>query len=45
MKVALYIKTPKYQNADVATLTNFVNRVEADGGVFEAGSCLITYNS
>jgi len=42
MKVALYIKTPKYQNADVATLTNFVNRVEADGGVFEAGSCLIS---
>lgn len=40
MKVALYIKTPKYQNADVATLTNFINRVEADGGVFEAGSCL-----
>jgi hypothetical protein len=42
MKVALYIKTPKYQNADVATLTNFINRVEADGGVFEAGSCLIS---
>jgi hypothetical protein len=42
MKVDLYIKTPKYQNADVATLTNFVNRVEADGGVFEAGSCLIS---
>lgn len=40
MKVALYIKTPKYQNADVATLTNFINRVEADGGTFEAGSCL-----
>lgn len=40
MKVALYIKTPKYQNADVATLTNFINRVEADGGMFEAGSCL-----
>jgi hypothetical protein len=42
MKIALYIKTPKYQNADVATLTNFVNRVEADGGVFESGSCLIS---
>jgi hypothetical protein len=42
MKVALYIKTPKYQNADVATLTNFINRVEADGGLFEAGSCLIS---
>ena len=42
MKVALYIKTPKYQNADVATLTNFINRVEAYGGVFEAGSCLIS---
>lgn len=40
MKVALYIKTPKYQNADVATLTNFINRVEADGGTFETGSCL-----
>jgi hypothetical protein len=40
MTVALYIKTPKYQNADVATLTNFINRVEADGGIFEAGSCL-----
>lgn len=42
MKVALYIKTLKYQNADVATLTNFVNRIEADGGLFEAGSCLIS---
>jgi hypothetical protein len=40
MEVALFIKTPKYQNADVATLTNFINRVEADGGTFEAGSCL-----
>lgn len=40
MEVALYIKTPKYQNANVATLTNFINRVEADGGTFEAGSCL-----
>ena len=40
MEVALYIKTLKYQNTNALTLTNFINRVEADGGVFEAGSCL-----
>jgi hypothetical protein len=40
MEVALYIKTLKFQNTNALTLTNFVNRVEADGGTFEAGSCL-----
>ena len=40
MEVALYIKTLKFQNTNALTLTNFVNRVEDDGGAFEAGSCL-----
>ena len=40
MKVAIYIKTPKYQNANTYTSTNFIRRVEANGGTFEAGSCL-----
>lgn len=40
MTVALYIKTPKYQNANTYTSTNFIRRVKTDGGTFEAGSCL-----
>ena len=40
MKVAIYIKTPKYQNANTYTSTNFIRRVQADGGTFEPGSCL-----
>lgn len=40
MTVALYIKTPKYQNTDELTYNNFYKRVKNNGGTFEAGSCL-----
>jgi hypothetical protein len=39
MEVALYIKTPKFQNANAITLSSFMSRVRADGGVFEAADC------
>jgi hypothetical protein len=39
MEVALYIKTPKFQNANAITLSSFMNRVSNDGGVFEAADC------
>lgn len=39
MEVALYIKTPKFQNANAITLSSFMSRVRADGGVFEAANC------
>lgn len=39
MEVALYIKTPKFQNANAKTLSDFMHRVKADGGVFEAANC------
>jgi hypothetical protein len=40
MEVALFIKTPKYQNTNELTYNNFYKRVKTDGGTFEAGSCL-----
>ena len=41
MEVALYIKTPKFQNANAITLSSFMNRVRNDGGVFEAADCCV----
>jgi hypothetical protein len=42
MEVALYIKTPKYQDLSEFTALSFKDRVIADGGVFEAENCLIS---
>ena len=42
MKVALYIKTPKYQDLSEYTALSFKDRVIADGGTFEAENCLIS---
>lgn len=39
MEVAIYIKTPRFQNANTITLSNFMSRVSNDGGVFEAPDC------
>lgn len=39
MEVALYIKTPKFQNSNAITLSSFMGRVRANGGVFEASDC------
>ena len=42
MKVALYIKSPKYQDLSEYTAVSFKDRVIADGGTFEAENCLIS---
>ena len=42
MEVALYIKTPKYQDLSEFTALSFKDRVIADGGTFEAENCLIS---
>lgn len=43
MIVALYIKTSKYQDISVATVSGFESRVIADGGTFEASSCCLDF--
>ena len=41
MEVALYIKTPRYQDLNEFTALTFKDRVIADGGTFDAENCLI----
>lgn len=43
MIVALYIKTSKYQDISVATVSGFESRVIADGGTFEASECCLNF--
>jgi hypothetical protein len=41
MEVALYIYTESYENITNVIVNNFKSRIIADGGTFEADSCLI----
>jgi hypothetical protein len=42
LNLALFLETNKYTNITLSTIDSFKNRVQTDGGTFEAESCLNT---